>query len=62
MELSVCKTCKHHICVLGDNVLCGFSIDRAERSIVKTQEGGKNVQGCPREKTIVREKSSKKEK
>ena len=49
MELSVCKTCKHHICVLGENVLCGYTIDRAERPIQKTQEGGKNVAGCPRE-------------
>jgi hypothetical protein len=56
MELSVCKTCNHHICVLGEKVLCGFSIDRAERAIVKTQEGGKNVQGCPREKSGKKDK------
>lgn len=51
MELSVCKTCKHHICVLGEKVLCGFTIDRTEKAIVKTQEGGKNVTACPREKS-----------
>ena len=51
MELSVCKTCKHHICVIGENVLCGYTIDRAERLVQKTQEGGKNVNGCPRDKT-----------
>ena len=57
MELTVCKTCKHHICVLGEKVLCGFTIDRAERAIQKTQEGGKNVAGCPRE--LKKEKPAK---
>jgi hypothetical protein len=50
MELSVCKTCKHHICVLGEKVLCGFTIDRGDRPIVKSPDGTKNVTGCPREK------------
>jgi hypothetical protein len=51
MELSVCKTCNHHICVLAEKVLCGYKIDRAEHPILKTPDGNKNVSGCPREKT-----------
>lgn len=49
MDLSVCKTCKHHICVMGEKILCGFTIDRTEHIIQKSPDGGKNVLACPRE-------------
>ncbi len=49
MELKQCKSCNHHICVLGEVVLCGFKIDREEKQIRKESDGSKIVVGCPKE-------------
>lgn len=49
MYLSQCKSCSHHICIMNDFVLCGYTIDREERKIKKDATGLQVVTACPKE-------------
>lgn len=50
MKLIKCQSCEHHICVLGQKVLCGYYIDREEREIAEGDAKEKIVKGCPIDK------------
>lgn len=50
MELSQCKACNHHICIMKDKVMCGFNIDREEKQIKAEKDSEKIVLNCPKEK------------
>jgi|ADurb_Total_1013_FD_contig_51_1488119_length_561_multi_2_in_0_out_0_2 hypothetical protein len=50
MYLSQCKSCSHHICILNNKVLCGYKIDRVEKTIRKEKdENSQTVLDCPKE-------------
>lgn len=49
MDLAQCKTCNHHITIIGETVLCGYKIDREEKVIKKEQDGSRKVENCPKE-------------
>jgi hypothetical protein len=49
MKLIDCKSCNHHIFAQKTAVLCGYTIDRQERAIIKDKNDELIISTCPKE-------------